>query len=382
MSTIAIIGDYRPENRSHIATSDAVAHCSAALSLNVEHRWVGTEELAQPDGIKRLAGFSGFWIAPGSPYKSMTGALLAIQRAREQGIPLLGTCGGFQHIILEHARNVLGFRDAEHEESNPQASRLFISRLTCSLVGRTMRITLKPDSLVARCYGRTEAHESYHCNFGVNPEYEKVLRSSTLRAVGSDDEGVMRVVELAGHPFFVGTLFIPQFGSRANAPHPLVSGFIQACSRRIVDGGLDDPRVQTLLAFHFNSLRAESPPESFHALDLSGLKLPDVRFWSAWEDDRVIAIGALKRLSDSHGEVKSMHTSQSHRRKGVGSAMLRHIIASARGMNLSRLSLETGSWQYFNAAREMYKQHGFVECPPFGSYALDPNSVFMTLELR
>jgi GNAT superfamily N-acetyltransferase len=381
MSALAIIGDHRPNNKSHVATNDAIRHCSAALGLAVEHTWIDTEELAQPDGIKRLAGFRGFWIAPGSPYKSMKGALLAIQMAREQKIPLLGTCGGFQHIILEHARNVLGFADAEHEESNPQASQLFISRLACSLVGRTMHITLEPDSLVARAYARTETEEQYHCNFGVNPKYEEVLRSSALRVVGSDDEGVMRVVELAGHPFFVGTLFIPQLTSTPGTPHPLVSGFIQACSRRIVDGGLDDPRVRTLLAFHFNSARAETAPGSAHALDLSGLKSSDVRFWSLWEDDSVIAVGALKQLSESHGEVKSMHTAQSHRRKGAGSAMLRHIIASAHEMKLSRLSLETGSWPYFNAAREMYRRHGFIQCPPFGSYVSDPNSVFMTLEL-
>lgn len=150
---------------------------------------------------------------------------------------------------------------------------------------------------------------------------------------------------------------------------------------RIIDGGLDDPCVQTLLAHHFHTARAESAPGSAHALDLSGLKSPDVRFWSAWEDDRVIALGALKRLSNSHGEIKSMHTAQSHRRKGAGSAMLRHVISAAREMGLSRLSLETGSWPYFEAAREMYKRHGFVECPPFGSYVPDPNSVFMTLEL-
>jgi CTP synthase (UTP-ammonia lyase) len=232
MSAIAIIGDYRPNNNSHVATSDAVRHCSAASCSPVEPAWIGTEELAQPDGMKRLAEFSGFWIAPGSPYKSMKGALLAIQTAREQRIPLLGTCGGFQHIILEHARNVLGFADAEHEESNPEASELFISRLACSLVGRTMHISLKPDSLVARAYGRMETHEQYHCNFGVNPKYEDVLRSSALQVAGSDDEGVMRVVELAEHPFFVGTLFIPQLTSTPAAPHPLVLAFVQACSRR------------------------------------------------------------------------------------------------------------------------------------------------------
>ena len=151
---------------------------------------------------------------------------------------------------------------------------------------------------------------------------------------------------------------------------------------KITDGGLDDPRVQALLVHHFHTARAETAPGSAHALDLSGLKAPKIQFWSAWEEDCVIAVGALKRLSESHGEIKSMHTEQSHRQKGAGSAVLRHIIKAACQMGLSRLSLETGSWPYFNAAREFYRQHGFVECPPFDSYISDPNSVFMTLELR
>ena len=151
---------------------------------------------------------------------------------------------------------------------------------------------------------------------------------------------------------------------------------------KIADGGLDDPRVQALLAHHFATARAQTAPGSAHALDLSGLRTPDIQFWSAWEDDRVIGTGALKRLSASQGEVKSMHTDQAHRRTGVASAMLRHIIASARGMGVSRLSLETGSWAYFEPARALYRRHGFVECPPFGNYVLDPNSVFMTLDLH
>ncbi|HTR43199.1 MAG TPA: GNAT family N-acetyltransferase [Pseudomonadales bacterium] len=150
----------------------------------------------------------------------------------------------------------------------------------------------------------------------------------------------------------------------------------------ITDGGLDDPRVQALLAHHFTTARAETGRGSAHALDLSGLKSPDIQFFSAWDGDGVVAIGALKRLSTSHGEIKSMHTEQSYRRKGAGSAMLRHIIARAREMGLTRLSLETGSWPYFIPARELYERHGFVECPPFGDYVPDRNSVFMTLELQ
>lgn len=228
-TSIAIVGDFNPKNQSHAATNDAVAHSSTALGFPVEHRWVGTDTLTPSSAGRELAGFAGFWIAPASPYKNTAGALLAIQRAREQKIPLLGTCGGFQHIILEYARNVLGFSDAEHEESEPNASRLLISRLACSLVGRTMTIKLRPDSLIARACGRTQIEEQYHCNFGVNPDYVEMLRSSALRITGSDDEGVVRAVELAAHPFFVGTLFLPQLNSKPSAPHPIVTAFVIAC---------------------------------------------------------------------------------------------------------------------------------------------------------
>jgi CTP synthase (UTP-ammonia lyase) len=201
--------------------------------LPVKHEWIGTEELAQTERVTRLAA-QGIWIAPASPYRSMEGALAAIRHARGGGIPLLGTCGGFQHIILEYARNVLGFQDAQHEETSPRAAQLFISRLACSLVGRSLLISLVPGSLVARAYGRTSVQERYHCNFGVNPDYVGVLSSSKLRIVGSDQEGLVRAVELAKHPFFVGTLFLPQLSSTQSAPHPLVSAFVRAVAGRSI----------------------------------------------------------------------------------------------------------------------------------------------------
>src|SRR4051812_32172094 len=228
-TSLAIVGDFNSSNRSHLATNDAIEHSSAALGLTLEHRWISTQELAEPDGMRQLMTCRGIWIGPGSPYKSMEGALSAIRLARERRIPLLGTCGGFQHIIIEYARNVLGVVDAQHEETEPNAPRLFISRLACSLVGRSMTVALQPGSLVSRVYGRTSVQEQYLCNFGVNPEYVDSLRSSPLRIVGSDAEGMARVVELPEHPFFVGTLFVPQMTSTASSPHPLVSAFISAC---------------------------------------------------------------------------------------------------------------------------------------------------------
>jgi putative acetyltransferase len=150
----------------------------------------------------------------------------------------------------------------------------------------------------------------------------------------------------------------------------------------VTPGDLDDPRVVELLRTHLASARAETAPGSAHALDLNGLRSTDISFWAIWEDAALLAVGALRRLSPDHGEVKSMHTAQSARRKGAGSAMLRHIIASARKDGMTRLSLETGSWEYFRPARALYAGHGFVECPPFGAYVPDPNSIFMTLDLR
>ena len=151
---------------------------------------------------------------------------------------------------------------------------------------------------------------------------------------------------------------------------------------RIIQGDLRDARVVDLLRIHLTSARAETAPGSAHALDLTGLQSPDISFWTIWDDETLLGVGALKRLSADHGEVKSMYTVQSLRRRGAGSAMLRHIIATARASGMSRLSLETGSWDYFLPAQALYRSHGFVECPPFADYVLDPNSVFMSLDLR
>jgi len=150
---------------------------------------------------------------------------------------------------------------------------------------------------------------------------------------------------------------------------------------RIIPGDFNDPRVVDLLRIHLTGCRAETAPGSAHALDLTGLQSPDISFWTIWEGEALLGMGALKRLAPERGEVKSMHTVQSARRRGTGKAMLRHIIASARKSGMSRLSLETGSAEYFRPAHALYRSHGFVDCLPFADYILDPNSVFMSLDL-
>jgi putative acetyltransferase len=147
-------------------------------------------------------------------------------------------------------------------------------------------------------------------------------------------------------------------------------------------GDLSDSRVIDLLHYHITNSRAQTAPGSAHALDLKGLQSPDITFWTAWNGETLVAMGALKQLSEGQGEVKSMRTALAAQRKGVGSAMLRHIISFARSRGISRLSLETGSWDYFWPAVALYRRHGFIECPPFADYVPDPNSIFMTLDLR
>jgi putative acetyltransferase len=147
---------------------------------------------------------------------------------------------------------------------------------------------------------------------------------------------------------------------------------------RFEEDNFDDPRVIALLDAHVSRARAETGRGSAHALDLSGLKTPDIRFWTVWRGETLLGMGALKTLSRDHGEIKSMYTAESARNQGVGRAMLTHIVAEASTMGLARLSLETGAWDYFGPARAFYRRHGFVECAPFADYQPDPNSVFMT----
>jgi CTP synthase (UTP-ammonia lyase) len=147
--SIALLGEYTPTFPPHASTNAAIEHSRNLLGGDIAARWVSTEDIDQ----KLFDQYAGIWIAPGSPYKSMEKILWAIHYARENKIPCFGTCGGFQHIVIEYARNVLGFKDAQHAEYDPYASSLFISQLACSLSGREMQLTFVPGSQVAAIYG-------------------------------------------------------------------------------------------------------------------------------------------------------------------------------------------------------------------------------------
>lgn len=152
-------------------------------------------------------------------------------------------------------------------------------------------------------------------------------------------------------------------------------------SLRIEPGDLTSPDVRALLAEHLTDMYATSPPESVHALDTEALQVPEVTFWTVRKAGVLLGCGALRRLTAEHGEIKSMRTARHARGTGVASRLLDHITAEARRRGYARLSLETGAQPYFAPARRLYRGRGFVDCPPFGHYAPDPNSVFLTLPL-
>jgi CTP synthase (UTP-ammonia lyase) len=225
---LVILGEYNPDSETHRATDVAIRHSLAELKTGLKASWISTSTIKEAE----IRQAHGVWVAPGSPYKDLPRTLQAIRLARENLVPCLGTCGGFQHMVLEFARNVLGFSDAKHAEYDPDASRLFISALSCSVSGMELRVRLRPHTTARTLYGRDEVVERYYCTFGVNPEYSDTLAENRdLVISGRDLKGEIRIIEIRDHPFFIGTLFVPQTNSCESMPHPLISGFMQAVLR-------------------------------------------------------------------------------------------------------------------------------------------------------
>lgn len=222
---IGLIGDYRPTVPAHQAIPIALQLAGDALGVAVKYEWVPTEEILDSS---RVADFDGLWCVPASPYRSMEGALRAIRFARENERPFLGTCGGFQHAIVEYARNVLNWADAEHAETAPTASRPVITLLACALVEATETVHFLPGSRIAAIYGCEESTEGYRCSYGLNPELQDALVSGPLRAGAKDATGAIRAVELDDHPFFLATLFQPERVALKNRHPPLVAAFVRA----------------------------------------------------------------------------------------------------------------------------------------------------------
>ncbi len=224
---IGLIGDFNSDVPAHVAIPQALMLAAGQVGCDVETKWLPTP-LLENGTEERLAVFDGLWCVPASPYESMEGALLAIRFARERGVPFLGTCGGFQHALIEYARNVLNLAEADHAESNPESTLPLIAPLRCSLVEATDAIVLQPHSRIATIYGKSEIDEKYHCSFGLNPSYQTIFQESGMHITGFDKSSEARVFDLAGHPFYMGTLFQPERSALLSVTHPLIVAYVQA----------------------------------------------------------------------------------------------------------------------------------------------------------
>ncbi|WP_260962383.1 CTP synthase C-terminal region-related (seleno)protein [Pseudomonas citri] len=225
---IALVGDQDPHITAHRAIPIALERVGRQTGLDIHFQWLATDLIIDDTALN---AFDGIWCVPGSPYRNEDGALRAIRFAREQRRPFLGTCGGFQHALLEYARNVMGWTDAAHGETSPDAERALLTPLSCALIETFDSLQFDADSLIAKAYGRQTAFEGYHCRFGVNPDFERDLLNQRLHAVARDSAGDLRAVELRDHPFFVATLFQPERAALEGRVPPLVNAFAQACAR-------------------------------------------------------------------------------------------------------------------------------------------------------
>lgn len=223
--SIGIIGDY-DGRASHLATEEALKHCAKKLGTAIEYLWLPTVSLENNE--HELESFDAFWCAPGSPYKSMNGAIHAIRFARIYNYPFIGTCGGFQHAVIEFGRNVLNINALKDINFNPYHPNDYITVLSCPLVEQIRHITIDKNSELFHIYGCTEIEEKYNCSFGLNRAFQNMLHKNNFRVTGVDENEEARIMTIESHAFFIVTLFQPQLSSTYDNPHPLILNFISS----------------------------------------------------------------------------------------------------------------------------------------------------------
>jgi CTP synthase (UTP-ammonia lyase) len=230
MPTIALVGDRSPSVRAHARIPQLVDALRRRDGVALDPYWIPSEEAHE--GLDR---FDGIWIVPGSPYRDAEGAIAAARCAREQGIPFLGTCGGFQHAAVMLARDLAGIADAAHAEYDGPGEPVVVA-LECSLVGHEGAIHYVPGSRIAGIMGVERSLERYHCSYGIDAPYIERLEAAGVRFTARDDAGDVRALELDDHPFFLGTLFQPELAGDGTRAHPIVRAFAAACLDRVTVG--------------------------------------------------------------------------------------------------------------------------------------------------
>jgi CTP synthase (UTP-ammonia lyase) len=224
---IALVGDHDPAVVAHRAIPLVLGLAANAAGAPLDWEWLHTSTLGG-DVPARLDAFDGIWCVPASPYANTAGALSAIRFARERGRPFLGTCGGFQHALLDYAEAVWGVAAPAHAELDPAAADPVIAPLMCGLVEQTGAIRFASGSRLLAIHGQAETVEGYHCNYGLNPAYAARLDAGPLGVAARDLAGDVRALELDGHPFFVATLYQPERAGLAGRRHPLIDAFVDA----------------------------------------------------------------------------------------------------------------------------------------------------------
>ena len=227
---VALTGDYDASGKAHQAIPGALA-LAADSDVSVEPHWIHTSALGT-EPARDLESFHALWVVPGSPYANTAGVLSAIRFARATGRPFLGTCGGFQHAMLECASSLWGIEAPAHAETDPDAVNPLIAPLTCSLVEQHGVIHFVAGTRLASIYGTPSVVEGYHCRYGLSPAYADRLGDGPLRVSGRDEAGDVRAVELDGHPFFFGTLYQPERSALDGRRHPLIAAFVAAAAAR------------------------------------------------------------------------------------------------------------------------------------------------------
>ncbi|MFI6356924.1 hypothetical protein ACIBJF_30660 [Streptomyces sp. NPDC050743] len=225
-ATVALVGDRSPHVVSHTRVPLLLEALAERDGLVLDAYWIPSTD-AEAEGAVR--GFDAVWVLPGSPYRSEAGVLAAVRTAREEGIPFLGTCGGFQHAVLEFARNVCGLTGVAHAENDPDATDPLIEPLACSLVGHEAAVTIEPGSLAESVIGAPRTVERYFCAYGPSRHLD-TLRAHGLRFSGHDEDGQVRLAELPGHPFFLASLFQPELSGDPARPHPMIRALAQAAA--------------------------------------------------------------------------------------------------------------------------------------------------------
>jgi CTP synthase (UTP-ammonia lyase) len=218
-TTIAALGDRDVSFLTH-------REIDAAIALEPRIRWVPTEDAD-------VAAYDGLWVLPGTPYRDEAAVMAAIRFAREQGMPVLGTCGGFQHMAVEFARNAAGIAGAAHEETEPGAEAIVVAALACSLYGEERTVVPVTGTRLAAICGAEPFTGFHFCGYGLVPGVVERLEAAGLVIGAHADDAGVEAVELPGHPFYLATLFQPQVGSsRATTVHPLLAALTDAASGR------------------------------------------------------------------------------------------------------------------------------------------------------